>query len=222
MIEIPMHEVELVPEGTLGNPTDDAPLHGRLTFGWDVLPGDHDDMPPDWLSYVKGASDRSFRQLLMVCSFRPETPQSKGEFRHASLGIALSTSSHELRPIARLIAPNERTHPISGHSSGLSFTVKAGMFEVGVQRPPASGTEREEWIVRGYGASQPNPQWEFRRIKHFSLVGDHPVAALVELVHGHANAAEVLLAAELEHRRWGIRRYHAPLALSQHAIVLAR
>lgn len=57
--------------------------------------------------------------------------------------------------------------------------------------------------MRGHGASQPNPQWGFRPVKRFPLIGEHTVAALVELVPDTVNAAEVLVAAELEHRSWG-------------------
>ncbi|MES4906216.1 MULTISPECIES: hypothetical protein [unclassified Streptomyces] len=46
------------------------------------------------------------------------------------------------------------------------------------------------------------------------------MAALVEFVPDRLNAAEVLVAAELEHRR-AIRRYRARLAPSPHAIVQA-
>ncbi|MFE3941168.1 hypothetical protein ACFXPV_04695 [Streptomyces sp. NPDC059118] len=52
------------------------------------------------------------------------------------------------------------------------------------------------------GAARPNPQWEFRQVKRFPLVGDHSVAALVEIVPGRMNTAEALVAAELEHRSW--------------------
>ncbi|WP_371618609.1 hypothetical protein [Streptomyces sp. NBC_00454] len=221
MTEIRLHDVELVPERTLGSPADDAPLRGRLTFGWDLLPADHAGAPADWLSYLSATPDREFRHLLMVCSFRPETPESKGVFRHASLGVALSTSDRGLRPIARLIDPGERTRPVPGLGTGVSFTVTTGVLDVGVEKPPGAEATREEWIVRGHGASQPNPQWEFRRVKGFPLVGDHPVAALVELVPDRMNTAEVLVAAELEHRSWGIRRYRAQLAPTPHNIVLA-
>ncbi|MET8831299.1 hypothetical protein ABZX40_36295 [Streptomyces sp. NPDC004610] len=221
MTEVRLHDVELVPERTLGSSAEDEPLRGRLTFGWDVLSADHDGVPAQWSSYVRATPDRDFRQLLMVCSFRPETPASRGSFHHASLGVALSTPDDRTRPVARLIDPGERSHPVGGSGLGMSFTVKAGLLDVGVEKPPGAGPERDEWIVRGHGASQPNPQWEFRRVKNFPLIGDHPVAALVELVPDRLNTAEVLLAAELEHRSWGIRRYRARLAPSRHAIVLA-
>ncbi|MFD0853910.1 hypothetical protein ACFQ07_16855, partial [Actinomadura adrarensis] len=104
--------------------------------------------------------------------------------------------------------------------TGLSFTVSTGVLDVGVERPVGARPAKEEWIVRGHGESQPNPQWEFRRIKRFPLVGDHPVAVLVELVPDRVNAAEVLLAAELEHRTWGVRRYRAHLAPSPQPIIL--
>lgn len=221
MTEVRLHDVELVPEHTLGSPADGEPLRGRLTFGWDVLPADHEGVPAQWASYVKATPDREFRQLVMVCSFRPETPAGKGAFRHASLGVALSTPDGRARPVARLIDPGERTRPVVASGMGMNLTVKAGLLDVGVERPPGAGPERDEWIVRGHGASQPNPQWEFRRVKGFPLVGDHPVAALVELVPDRLNTAEVLVAAELEHRSWGIRRYRARLAPSPHTIVLA-
>ncbi|MQS06276.1 hypothetical protein [Streptomyces alkaliphilus] len=222
MTEVRLHDVELVPERTLGGPTDDEPLRGRLTFGWDVLPADHDDMPDHWTSYVGAAPDREFRHLLLVCSFRPETPAGRGEFRHASLGVALSTPDDGVRPVARLIDPGERTRPVATSRTGMKVTVTTGLVDVGLDKPSGGEPERNEWIVRGHGASQPDPQWEFRRIKGFPLVGDHPVAALVELVPGRLNTAEVLVAAEVEHRSWGIRRYRARLAPSPHAIVLAR
>ncbi|OHV54135.1 hypothetical protein [Pseudofrankia sp. BMG5.36] len=211
MTEIRLHDVELVPERTLGSPADDGPLRGRFTFGWDLLPADHAGAPADWPSYIRSTPYREFRQLLMVCSFRPETQESKGAFRHASLGVALSTPDREVQPIARLIDPGERTRPVATPGTGLSFTVKAGILNVGVEKPPGASPAREEWIVRGHGASQPNPQWEFRRVKRFPLVGDHPVAALVELAPDRVNTAEMLMAAELEHRSWGVRRYRARL-----------
>ncbi|MDT0266640.1 hypothetical protein RM844_10070 [Streptomyces sp. DSM 44915] len=219
MTEIRSHEVELLPERTLGAPADDEPLRGRLTFGWDVLPADREGAPAEWASYVRAAPDRAFRQLLMVCSFRPETPTSRGVFRHASLGVALATPDGAARPIARLIDPGERTRPAVGAGMGVNVAVNAGVLDVGVERP--AGSERENWIVRGHGASQPDPQWEFRRVRGFPLVGDHRVAALVELVPGRPNTAEVLVAAELEHRSWGIRRYRARLAPTPHTVLLA-
>ncbi|MFJ4825285.1 CHAT domain-containing protein [Streptomyces bacillaris] len=43
--EIQLHDIALVPERTLGAPSDDGPLRGRLTFGWDLLPADHEGAP---------------------------------------------------------------------------------------------------------------------------------------------------------------------------------
>jgi hypothetical protein len=75
------------------------------------------------------------------------------------------------------------------------------------RRIPHAPRQSARAADRGHGASQPDPRWEFRPVKRFPLVGDHPVAALVELV---------------EHRMWGgVRRYRARLALSPHAIMLA-
>ncbi|MFE6665731.1 hypothetical protein ACFVFH_19495 [Streptomyces sp. NPDC057697] len=221
MTEVRMHEVALVPERTLGSPADGGPLHGRLTFGWDLLPADHEGAPPEWRSYADATPGREFRRLLMVCSFRPETPTGRGTFRHASLGVALSTPDPGARPVARLIDPGERTRPVAVSGTGLNLTVKAGVLDVGVTRAPGAEPTREEWIVRGHGASQPNPQWEFRQVKRFPLVGDHPVSALVEIVPDRVNTAEVLFAAELEHRNWGIRRYRAHLAPPPHTIMLS-
>lgn len=222
MTEIQLHDVELIPERTLGTPSDGGLLRGRLTFGWDVLPADHESAPPHWTAYTEAATGRCLRQLLMVCSFRPEAPDSKGVFRHASLGLSLSTPDPSARPIARLIDPGERTRPVTSPGSGLSFTVKAGILDLGVEKPAGTTATREEWIVRGHGGMQSTPQWEFRDVKRYPLVGDHPVAALVELVPGQVNAAEVLVAAELEHRRWGgLRRFRARVTPDPHAIVLA-
>jgi hypothetical protein len=124
--------------------------------------------------------------------------------------------------VARLIDPGERTRPAAaGPGTGLSFTVSTGIVDVGVERQPDAGPGREEWIVRGHGASQPDPQWEFRSLRRLPLVGDHPVAALVELVPGAVNTAEVLVAAELEHRSWGVRRYRARLGPARHGITLS-
>ncbi|WP_202509920.1 hypothetical protein [Streptomyces sp. SID5643] len=47
------------------------------------------------------------------------------------------------------------------------------------------------------------------------------MADLVELVPDRLNTAEVLMAAELERRSRGVRRYRARLAPSAQAIVLA-
>ncbi|MGI5436925.1 hypothetical protein ACQEV4_05495 [Streptomyces shenzhenensis] len=222
MTEIRLREVDLVPERTLGSPADDSPLRGRLTFGWDLLPADHEGVPASWLSYVRATPDREFRHLLMVVSFRPETLAGKGVFRHASLGVALSTPDPAARPVARLIDPGERTRPVTDSGTGLSFIVKAGVLDVGMTKQPGTGLPREEWIVRGHGASQPDPQWEFRSVRDAPLLGDHPVAALVELVPDRRNTAEVLLAAELEHHTWGIRRYRTHLTPPLHPITLTR
>ncbi|MEV7417367.1 hypothetical protein [Streptomyces sp. NPDC089919] len=209
MTEIRLHDVELLPERTLGTPADDRPLRGRLTFGWDLLPAGHAGAPTGWSSYLEAAPEREFRHLLMVCSFRPETPENKGVFRHAALGVALATPDPAHRPVARLIDPGERTRPVPGTGTGVSFTVTTGVLDVGVERPPGATPAREEWIVRGHGASQPDPQWEFRRLKAFPLLGDHPVSALVELVPDHPNTAHILLSAELHNRT--LRRYRAHL-----------
>ncbi|MFG3406168.1 hypothetical protein [Streptomyces sp. NPDC048142] len=224
MTEVHLHEVALVPERTLGSPGDDAPLRGRLTFGWDLLPADHASASADWLTHVRTTPGREYRHLLLVCSFRPETPQAPGAFRHASLAVALTTSDPARRPVARLIDPGVRTRPAAaGPGTGLSFTVTTGIVDVGVERQPDAGRRpgREEWIVRGHGASQPDPQWEFRRLRRLPLVGDHPVAALVELVPGLVNSTDVLVAAELEHRSWGIRRYRARLGPASQDITLS-
>ncbi|WP_405929191.1 hypothetical protein OG554_24050 [Streptomyces griseus] len=221
MTEIQLHDVALVPERTLGAPADDGPLRGRLTFGWDLLPAGHASAPADWLAHVEATPGRAYRHLLLVCSFRPETQRAPGAFRHASLAVALSTSDPGVRPVARLIDPGVRTRAVAaGPGTGLSFTVSTGIVDVGVERQPEAGPGREEWIVRGHGASQPDPQWEFRRLRRAPLVGDHPVAALVELVPGEVNRADVLVAAELEHRGWGIRRYRARLGPTSHGITL--
>ncbi|MFJ6610425.1 hypothetical protein ACIQPT_09105 [Streptomyces sp. NPDC091289] len=221
MTEVQLHDVALVPERTLGAPADDGLLRGRLSFGWDLLPAGHASAPADWLAHVEATPGRVYRQLLLVCSFRPETPQTPGAFRHASVAVALTTPDPAVRPVARLIDPGVRTRPAaSGPGTGLSFTVSTGIVDVGVERQPEAGPGREEWIVRGHGASQPDPQWEFRRLRRVPLAGDHPVAALVELVPGAVNTADVMVAAELEHRSWGIRRYRARLGPTSQGITL--
>ncbi|MEU0619598.1 hypothetical protein ABZ329_01855 [Streptomyces rubiginosohelvolus] len=228
MTEIQLHDIALEPERTLGSPGGPGrmrtpePLRGRLTFGWDLLPAEHGSAPADWHAHVRSTPDRDYRHLLLVCSFRPESPLAPGTFRHASLALSLSTPDPALRPVARLIDPGERTRPTAaGPGTGLSFTVSTGVVDLGVERQqPEPGPAREEWIVRGHGASQPDPQWEFRGLRRLPLVGDHPVAALVELVPGRVNTAEVLVAAELEHRSWGVRRYRARLGPTAHGIPL--
>lgn len=95
---------------------------------------------------------------------------------------------------------------------GMSFKVKAGLLDVGMDKPLGAGPERDEWTVHGHVASQPNLQWEFRRVKSFPLV---------KLMPGRLNTAEVLVARELEQRSWGVCRYQARFAPSPHAIVLA-
>jgi hypothetical protein len=49
--------------------------------------------------------------------------------------------------------------------------------------------------------------WQFRRVRTHPLAGDHDFAALVQRVPGRV--ADVLLAAEVEHHTFGIRRYRA-------------
>ncbi|WP_198535150.1 hypothetical protein [Streptomyces natalensis] len=74
--------------------------------------------------------------------------------------------------------------------------------------------------MRGHAAPQPTPMWQFRRIRKYPLIGDHPVAALVQTVPDCTNIADVMLAAELEHRMLGIRRYRANLTPQLSSITL--
>ncbi|MFD8960065.1 hypothetical protein ACFV0W_24770, partial [Streptomyces anulatus] len=149
-------------------------------------------------------------------------PLSEGGVpRHPPWGYPTTPPPPRAAPAPRQRPRGPRTRPVGGPGTGLSFTVATGIVDLGVERPPDAGPGREEWIVRGHGASQPDPQWEFRSLRRLPLAGDHPVAALVELVPGVPNTAEVLVAAELEHRSWGVRRYRARLGPRSHGITLS-
>ncbi|MET9915226.1 hypothetical protein ABZZ74_52920 [Streptomyces sp. NPDC006476] len=65
--------------------------------------------------------------------------------------------------------------------------------------------------MRGYGASQPRPRWDFRSTKRHPLVGDHPLAVLIEFDPEKEHRAEVLFSAELKHPALGLRRHRAQL-----------
>ncbi|MFD5643642.1 hypothetical protein ACFWIP_18130, partial [Streptomyces anulatus] len=126
MTEVQLHDITLVPERTLGSPAGEGPLRGRLTFGWDLLPADHASAPADWRAQVNGTPGRDYRHLLLVCSFRPETPQSPGVFRHASLAVSLTTPDPAVRPVARLIDPGAPPPPGGGPRPGRRVTRAPG------------------------------------------------------------------------------------------------
>ncbi|MEO3806068.1 hypothetical protein [Nonomuraea sp. B1E8] len=63
--------------------------------------------------------------------------------------------------------------------------------------------------------------WQFRRVRKHPLADDHLVAALIETVPDRVNVADVLMAAELEHHRLGIRRYRAKLTPSLSTITVS-
>lgn len=223
-MNVTTYPIDLVPERTLGSPPDLDALHGRLSLGWDFLPVTESLVPADWVAYATAAPDRAFRHLVLVCSFLPETAQARGEFVSASLGLSLRTTGEDgPTPIARAIDPGERTRPVTSAGSKFTVGLTTGVLNVQAERQandPAA--PREEWLVRGYGASQSTPMWRFRRVRGHPLAGDHPVAALVQTVPDHVNMADVLFAAELEHRTLGIRRYRADLTPPLSAITLSR
>ncbi|MFJ6017338.1 hypothetical protein [Streptomyces sp. NPDC092952] len=220
--DITTQPIALVPERTLGSPPDPEALHGRLSLGWDCLPVAEPLVPADWAAYAAADPGRSYRHLVLVCSFRPETARARGEFVSASLGLSLRTDEEGgPTPIARAIEPGERTAPVASAASTVSVGLTTGVLNVQAERRANDPAEaRREWLVRGYGASQATPMWRFRRAGGHPLVGDHALAALVQTVPGRLNVADVLLAAEIEHRTLGIRRYRAELTPALSAITL--
>jgi hypothetical protein len=224
---IELHNVELVPERTLGEPPVGS-LAGRLSFGWYVRPATADAVSPERRSILLPA--KTYCHLVLVCTFRAETPDLPGVSRYAALGLSLRSGDggdvdnddSSPRPTARIVDPAELTRPARpGISSSTKVTLglNPGPVNVGVEHT-RNAADAEEWIVRGYGAHQPTPSWDFRRTKRYPLVGDYPVEAFIELVDGDENTADVLLSAELEHRRLGIRRYRGRLEPTIAAIPL--
>ncbi|MGY1577211.1 hypothetical protein [Streptomyces sp. MN13] len=209
--------IDLLPERTLGTPPDAEALRGRLAFGWDCFPLSEALASAEWAAYASAVPSRELVHVVLVCSFLPETPQARGEFVRASLGLSLRTAEADgPRPVARAIEPGERTQPFPSADSRVMLGINAGVLNVEVERQVTNNASgRAEWTVRGFGASQSTPMWEFRRVRRYPLVGDHTVAALVETVPDRVNVADVMLAAELEHRTLGIRRYRADLTPSQ-------
>uniref|UniRef100_A0AAU2AIB3 Uncharacterized protein n=1 Tax=Streptomyces sp. NBC_00093 TaxID=2975649 RepID=A0AAU2AIB3_9ACTN len=213
------HEVELVPERTLGTPHSPESLRARFSFGSDVLPVAEGTAPPEWVSYATAlAPHRTFCVLAFGCTFQPEDADSPWTFEDAALGVALTASNpscspssapSEREPLARRVDPVRLDYPVSATPSTLSMSVNAGVVGASVERPIDGASKKDNWIVRSVGgSSQSRLRWEFRGTRQWPLVGDHDVKALVELVPGQGNAAEVLFAATLKHRLLGIRRYH--------------
>lgn len=210
---IPLKDVELVPERTLGTPPIPEHLAHRLSFGQDLLPVAEPYAPPEWCAYAAGlAQERTFRLLVLVCSFHPEQPESPWIMAKGKLGLALNTEGEtSAAAVARRIDPGERTRPVNSTPSTVSFSFNAGLFSAGVEHPVGDSTTGHEWIVRGYGASQARLRWDFRSTKHHPLVGDHPLAIMIEFDPQKKHHAEVLFSAELKHPALGLRRHRAQL-----------
>lgn len=212
---IHLHDLTLLPDRVLGAPPVTAHLESRLSFGWDVLPVNQSLMPESWYSYATAsAPQRTYCHLILICSFHPETVANPGAITSASLGVSLkSTNAPETPPKARKIDPGKRLRPLqNGPSTGtvnLTARIPGGLAELGYtgQLPQNS----DPWIVQGHGESQSTPVWQFRGTSQYPLIGDHPLHALIETTATRDDTAEVLLAAEIQHRRFGIRRYQAQL-----------
>ncbi|WP_435279745.1 hypothetical protein [Streptomyces sp. 1222.5] len=209
---IPLQEVQLVPERTLGTPPIEQLRH-RLSFGQDLLPVAEAYAPAEWCAYAAGlAPGRTFRLLALVCSFYPEQQDSPWIMKTASLGLSLSTDGEApARPVARRIDPGLRTQPVNLTPSTVSFSLNAGLFSAGVEHPVGGSATSSMWVVQGYGAQQSRLRWDFRSTKRHPLVGDHPLAVLVELDPDKEHHAEVLFSGELKHPILGLRRHQAQL-----------
>jgi hypothetical protein len=210
---IPLKEVPLIPERTLGTPPVSGQLARRLSFGQDLLPVSEAYAPAEWCAYAAGlAPDRTFRLLALVCSFYPEQPDSPWIMETGSIGLSLSTVAETpARAVARRIDPGRRTQPVNATPSTFSFSFNAGLFSAGVEHPVGGSNTGSKWVVQGYGAHQSRLRWDFRRTRRHPLVGDHPLAVLVELEPDKEHRAEVMFSAELKHPVVGLRRHHAQL-----------
>ncbi|MEV6764521.1 hypothetical protein AB0N16_28535 [Streptomyces sp. NPDC051105] len=209
---IPLQDVELVPERTLGTPTAQQLAH-RLSFGQDILPVAEPYAFPEWCSYAEGlAHARTFRLLAMVCSFHPEEPDSSWIMEKGKLALSLRTEGETPpRAIGRRIDPGERTRPVNSVPSTVSFSFNAGLFGAGVQHPLGGSATGYDWIVQGYGENQSQLRWRFRSTKHHPLVGDHPLAVLIEYDPAKEHRVEILFSAELKHPTLGLRRHRGQL-----------
>ncbi|MEU8979264.1 hypothetical protein [Streptomyces sp. NPDC048309] len=209
---IPLKEVPLIPERTLGTPPS-GDLARRLSFGQDLLPVSEAYAPPEWCAYAAGLTpERTFRLLALVCSFYPEQPDSPWTMKTGSMGLSLSTAGETpARAVARRIDPGRRTQPVSTSPSTVSFSFNAGLFSAGVEHPVGGSTTGSEWVVQGYGAHQSRLRWDFRSTRRHPLVGDHPLAVLVELEPDKEHRAEVMFSVELKHPVVGLRRHRAQL-----------
>ncbi|MFH8659960.1 hypothetical protein [Streptomyces afghaniensis] len=152
--------------------------------------------------------------LVLVCSFHPEQPESPWIMTKGALGLAIHTEgTTSAGAVARRVDPGERTRPVNSTPSTVSFSFNAGVFGAGVEHPVGGSATGHEWIVRGYGASQARLRWDFRSTKRHPLVGDHPVAVLIEFDPEQEHRAEVLFSAEMKHPALGLRRHRAQLPL---------
>lgn len=221
---IKLHDVDLHHERTLGTPPASDILADRLSIGWDIIPVTELTVLPEWHAYVAAcAPSRAFCQLILVCRFKPEIPTARGIFVSAELGLSLrSIGDSAPCPIARRLYPTEMVRPAvgSGGTSKFTFGVRTGILNASIEQQSNDSNKNWDWIVQGDGASQSTPSWKFRRTKDYSLVGDRWVGVLIETLPGWGNVADVLLAAELEHRTLGIRRYRAHLTSDLAAIPL--
>ncbi|MBE1596742.1 MULTISPECIES: hypothetical protein [Streptomyces] len=133
---IPLQEVPLIPERTLGTPPVSGHLARRLSFGQDLLPVSETYAPAEWCACTAGLTpERTFRLRALVCSFYP--PDSPWIMKTGSIGLSLSTVGEiPARAVARRIDPGRRSQPVNFTPS----TFNAGLFSAGVEHPIGGST----------------------------------------------------------------------------------
>jgi hypothetical protein len=174
-----------------------------------------------WYDYAREfASSHTFYYLALVCTFPPETPQAKGDFVRAGLGLQLKNLGADgPPPIARFISQDSQDREVT-QTIKIGARVKTGPIDIHAEKETSSVTASRERTIEGHGASQSTPTWTFCCLNDSTLERDRRVAALIETAPGSQNVAEALLSADLEYRRLGIVRYRANLT-RDHVIRLA-
>jgi hypothetical protein len=221
------HEIDLHADQVLGKPPPEEILRGRFTLSWDVRRVTSAVAPPEWCAYASDfGRTHAFCYLELICTFKPETPQARGAFERADLGLNLtSPDTAAPAPVARYISAADPAQASDiTRSSSITATVNLGpLLKTEVRTEASSASRHQAGTVTMYGAGGSAPAWIFQATRDTPLKDDRRVAALIQASHGGHNVAHVAIRARISHRQGQVLKifgYHADLSLGPWAIPL--
>jgi hypothetical protein len=206
-------------KGRAEAPSNEDPLHGRLTIGEpSVQRLESDDLAddPDLAGYVKSQMQTSsFALVALKATFRA---QEKEAFYKAWFQVTLERQDDLASPpvIAWSMAPLQETETTKA-TRKIAFQPKVKIvsaldLDPGLQVSKEETIERVSAVVQGYYEGQSTPAWEFRRGRTRGIDGVVFLSMVVRVPAGAAARGLVSAEATLRRARLGVIRYRADLA----------